>query len=364
MLANRPLGTTPISEGQTAPASTAGSLQATEQAAYAPVVAPGMVATEQAAYAPVVAPGMVATEQSAYVPAIPYPGPYFRAAGTPAAVTFISPQNTAADIGLPTVNGLGGILILMCANWVSDAMLVATPGWTKIIQCTSGSGEVGGNTSSLGIWVADETAASPTISWTNPSAWKARIAYYAANGAPTSKLISVLHSTGGVGGPMSGTPVATTVDNALAVYLAGQRGSGPISNMSGGFTQDFQAGITASNDLAGGSVAFLTAGTATGAVGNSDTPPSWNMVTLQLNTGTGTLQVPEQAAYAPVVVPGMMATEQAAYAPVVVPGMMATEQSAYVVMTIEDGDMRVTEQSAYVPVFQAIHSRRRSYTLM
>lgn len=200
-------------------------------------------------------------------------GPVFRAIGArsqSAGAASIAPAK-------PTVDGVVGLLLCVVTSKNNGVHATATPGWSLLNQTNNGA------SFTASLWVAAETAAAPTFTWTGSVACSAHIAYY-TDPANTMNIGSSVIGTAGTGltATHSSTAIVTDVNDALAVYVDVAATNTSLTTPSGWTSSSDTGSATDAGRTSFGSKAVATSGTSSGAISTTGANAAWVQWQLEL----------------------------------------------------------------------------------
>jgi hypothetical protein len=200
-------------------------------------------------------------------------GPAFIRAGAraqSAAATTIAPAK-------PTVDGATGAQLAVVQSKNNAVHSCATAGWSKLGQVNSGA------SFTASLWIAPESAAAPTFTWSGSVACAAQVAYYSDPQNVLLATVSVL-GTAGAGTAATHTSAAITTDAAdtLAIYVDAAAANTAIATPAG-WTEDVDGGsATDAGRTAFGSKPIAASGTSSGAISVTGAAAAWVQWQLEL----------------------------------------------------------------------------------
>lgn len=201
-------------------------------------------------------------------------GPVFTGAGglaASAAAASLSPAKPALN-----TNSNGCLLAVVCSK-NNAAHSTATPGWSLLSQVNSGA------SFTASLWIAADSAAAPTFTWTGSVACHAQIASYSDPQNTMSSSVSVSGTTGtGTTSTHSSTGFNSDVDNALAVYVDACAVSTAL-NQPAGWAEDVDNGsATSATRQVFGSKLLGASGSASGNISVTGGNAAWVQFQVEL----------------------------------------------------------------------------------
>lgn len=209
-------------------------------------------------------------------------GPAFIRVGTRA-------QSAAAAslaVTKPTVDSATGVLLAAVTSKNNATHSTATAGWTKLSQTNSGA------SFTASLWIAAESAAAPTFTWTGSVACSAQIAYYNDPQNTTNATVSVSGTTGsGTTSTHTSTGFTSDANNALAVYVDVAAANTAIGTPTG-WTEDLDNGsATDVGRTAFGSKSIAASGSGSGNISVTGAAAAWVQFQVELKgSAASTLQ--------------------------------------------------------------------------
>ncbi len=171
----------------------------------------------------------------------------------------------------PTVNGQNGILLAVVTSKNNATHSTATGGWSQI-----GTNVNSGASFTASLWIAAESAAAPTFTWTGSVACSGQIAYYSDPAAVTSSTIGASTNNTGSTSTHSTSAIVTTANLSLAVYIDVAAANTALTSPGGVWTQNNDTGsATDAGRTTFGSQSFATSGTSSGAISVTGANAAW-----------------------------------------------------------------------------------------
>jgi hypothetical protein len=201
------------------------------------------------------------------------PGPAYIRAGARSQAA----SGTSRSPAKPTVDSQNGILIAIVTSKNNATHSTATAGWTRIgAQVNSGANFT------ASIWIAAESAAAPTFTWTGSVANSAQISYYTDPAGVTSTTVGATTNNNGTTSTHSTVSINTTVNKALVVYIDVAAANTAIAQPSG-WTERADAGSgTDAGRTAWGDKEVATSGSASGAISVTGANAAWVQWQIEL----------------------------------------------------------------------------------
>jgi hypothetical protein len=205
-------------------------------------------------------------------------GPLFRSNGaraTSAGAATIAPAK-------PTVDGAGGILLAVVTSKNNATHSCSTSGWVQIgVQVNSGA------SFTASLWVAAESAAAPTFTWTGSVACSAQISYYTdpANSVFIGSSVIGAASTGTTS-PHSSAAITTDAANTLAILIDVAAANTALTAPSGWALDVSNGSATDVGRTTFGSKSVATSATSTGAVSSAGAAAAWVQWQIELKGAT------------------------------------------------------------------------------
>lgn len=171
----------------------------------------------------------------------------------------------------PAVKSIAGVLLAAVTSKNNAVHSTATAGWTKLVQTNSGA------SFTASLWIAAETAAAPTFTWTGSVACSAQIAYWADidNPLDVAAITAVASTSTGATNPHTSTGFNSTRANSLAVYVDVSAANTALQSTVG-WTEDVDNGsATDGGRTVFGHKALATIGTASGGQSITGAVAAW-----------------------------------------------------------------------------------------
>lgn len=200
-------------------------------------------------------------------------GPVFSSSGALA----LTSSGTSLAPAKPTVDSAAGLLVASVCSKNNATHTTVTPGWTKIAQTNSGA------SFTASIWIALESAAAPTFSWTGAAAGHAQIAYYSDPANGVNNGISVTGTTGsGTTSTHTSTGFNSDAADTLAIYTDACAANTAIATPAG-WTENVDNGsATSTTRQAFGSRSLAASGSASGNVSIVGGAAAWVQFQIEI----------------------------------------------------------------------------------
>jgi hypothetical protein len=170
----------------------------------------------------------------------------------------------------PTVSGGGGVLLAVVTSKNNATHSTATPGWSLV-----GSQTNSGASFTASLWIAAQSAAAPTFTWTGAAACSAQIAYYFDLAGPMDASVNASTVSTGSTSTHTSTSFNSTRANALAVYID-VVSANPFMDTPSGWTERSENGFQAdTGSTVFGDKTLGAAGSASGAISVNGPAAAW-----------------------------------------------------------------------------------------